>query len=48
MSHAVRSSVNLICGFRFFQRSKTKADSINFPSDLNVEEFLNKLHYEVK
>ncbi|KAL9969200.1 hypothetical protein ACROYT_G021389 [Oculina patagonica] len=28
------------------KRSKTKADSINFPSDLNVDEFLSKLHYE--
>lgn len=32
----------------FFQRSKTQEEGINFPSDLNVEEFLAKLHYEHK
>ena len=30
-----------------FQRSKTKGGNVNFPSDLNVEDFLSKLHYEV-
>ena len=34
--------------FAFFQRPKTQDEGINFPSDLNVEEFLSKLHYEHK
>ena len=34
--------------FTFFQRPKTQDGGINFPSDLNVEEFLSKLHYEHK
>ena len=31
-----------------FQRSKTKGESMHFPSNLNVEEFLSKLQYEDK